>query len=158
MKNGYEHSSTAPDSGNADYNYLRASLNKPLPALPHPYFEYLFADAGVEGKLGKKTSKRSLEATETPRYAFIDSERMPPHMFVKSAKTKSSDFVKPASANNPYIEPLKKRDSDGFFKPTVPASAYPNVARAGNSIDNLSFQKEDEDTGLCLRPRVPMPC
>ena len=34
----------------------RASLSKPLPALPDPYFDYLFADAGVEKATGKRDS------------------------------------------------------------------------------------------------------
>ena len=96
-----------------------------MPALPNPYFEYLFADAEkISGNLKKQAP---------------DS--------VKSEKTNIGDFAGSAADGNPHIDPVK-RDSDGFSIPGRPASSY------YNSIDNLSYDNAGYDSGMCFSPSV----
>jgi hypothetical protein len=140
----------ATEPGNANEAFNRTSLNKPLPALPHPYFEYLFANAGVEKQAkAKKTFK-----------PFIDTAGKPSYGVVKSSKNNSYDFVKPGLESNPQID-LVKRDSDGFSIPDIPASAYPGAVGKENTIDNLSVAEEVQDAGsfaYALFPSVNLKC
>jgi hypothetical protein len=129
-----------------------------LPALPHPYFEYLFADAGVETELGNQTSESSVQANEIPKHAFIDSTGRISYGFIKFANTKSYKFVKSSRSDNPYVDPVRKSDSDELPQAMPAANTYPSAVKKGNSIDNLSFQKEDEDKGRYLRLNVHIRC
>ena len=119
------HFSATADAGNANEAFNRASLNKPLTALPNPYFEYLFADAE---KISGNLSKQALGP-------------------VKSRKTNVDDRTKSTAEGNSYIDPIK-RDSGGFSIPGRPASSY------HNSIDSLSYEKDDYDRGRCFIPSI----
>ncbi len=54
---------------------LEEYLNKPLPALPQPpYFEYMFADAGIEGKKlqCEKSADSDLKINYHSEFTFPD--------------------------------------------------------------------------------------
>ena len=96
-----------------------------MPALPNPYFEYLFADAE---KISGNLSKQALGP-------------------VKSRKNNVDDLTESPAEGNPYTDSIKK-DSAGFSIPGRPASSY------HNSIDNLSYEKDDYDSGMCFFPSI----
>jgi hypothetical protein len=122
---------SVPVFENGQEAFSRNSLNKPLPALPHPYFEYLFADAGISNS---KTSSTPTKTAGNTTYAFL-----------KSPKDNSYDFVKRAGVSNPHIDPLK-RDCDGFSIPEYPASSYNLQKLESGSIENLGLEDDDGDT------------
>ena len=102
------------DSGNANAAFNRSSLNKPLPSLPHPYFEYLFADAD-------ETSK---DIKPREGNAHIDP--------VKRDSNGFSVPGRPASSYNSFDN--LSFDNDGgdggkgtCFDPHAPASLIPSI-------------------------------
>ena len=70
-----------------------ASFDKPLPALPQPYFEYMFASTGSQQSSKKTTSYSSLDD-------YVDTDP------VKRPSPRNSSFDTEYPSDNDYNEDI----------------------------------------------------